>query len=213
MKIITIDECHSTQDELKNQISTKFEPMVVITKNQTKGKGQRERSWHHFENSLAMSFSFKPSQIPTMTPLKLGVLLCEYFEKKDIDLKLKWPNDLIIDDKKCGGILCEYINEEIVLVGLGLNLFETEKKKFEYPHGFLDISINAKELMIFLYEDHLNKDFTSEFMKRCVHQNKEVEVDGKKGIFKGIGAHGEALIQHDLSEPVKKYYSARLRYL
>ncbi len=207
MKIISLDVCHSTQEELKNQVSDSFNKIIIHTKNQTNGIGQRGRSWFHFEGSLALSLTFRPCNSPTLTPLKIGILLCKYFD--DLDLKLKWPNDLILNGKKVGGIICEYINNDLVLVGIGINIFETESKEFEFPHGFINRDIEIRALVDFLYSTEV-KNIQSDFMKVCDHLNKDVFLDSDLVRFEGIGNDGEALVK--IGESEKKYYSARLRY-
>jgi len=215
MKVIDLDTCHCTQDELKNQIGQKFEEILISTKKQTQGRGQRGRSWFQFDDSLAISFTLKPCKEVTLTPIKIGVLVSEYISKLGKKTTLKWPNDIFYEGKKCGGILCEYISPELVIVGLGLNLFQSSFQKFDTPHSFLNVNIDKSDL----YKQILDSKISSEvirkkFVEKCDHLGKEVMIDADssftKGLFMGIGDSGEALI--GTSEGVKKFYSARLRY-
>ncbi len=215
MKVIDLQTCHCTQDELKNQIGEKYEQFLITTKKQTKGRGQRGKSWFQFDDSIAMSFSLKPCEEVTLTPLKVGVLVSEFLSKHGRKTTLKWPNDIFFEGKKCGGIICEYVSEDLVIVGLGLNLYQSCFQKFENPHSFLNVSVVAKDI----YEYILDSKMTSEsirqnFLDLCDHLGKEVIIDAdsnfNKGLFMGIGDQGEALI--GTSEGVKKFYSATLRY-
>lgn len=215
MKVIDLDTCHCTQDELKNQIGNQYQELLVTTKKQTKGKGQRGRSWFQFDGSLAMSFILKPCKEITLTPIKVGVLVANFLSMKNKKTTLKWPNDIFYEGKKCGGIICEYISNEIVIVGLGLNLFQSSFQKFDNPHSFLNENIDAQELYQYILSSNFDsKMIREQFIDLCDHLGKEVIIDAdsnfNKGLFIGIGGDGEALV--GTSEGVKKFYSASLRY-
>ncbi len=214
MKVVGLETCHCTQDELKNQIGETFEELLVTTKKQTKGRGQRGKSWFQFDDSLAISFTLKPCDEVTLTPIKVGVLVAQYLAHKNKKITLKWPNDIFYEGRKCGGIICEYISKEIVIVGLGVNLYQSSFQKFDTPHSFLNEVIDARELYQFILNSNIKSEVIRDnFIDLCNHLGKEVIIDAnsnfEKGLFIGIGDHGEALI--GTSAGVKKFYSASLR--
>lgn len=190
------------------------EKVLISTSNQQKGVGRQGKSWTHFENSLAFSLSFKPHLKASVTPLEVGALLVKYLKSIGHNLYLKWPNDLINSKKqKCGGILCTFINSNLVLVGIGLNW-----GKADYvPQNDSDILPGAIEfnsklsreeqqtiphnIASFLYANRLSSEEVSNTWRQfCCHYEKKVSLlDGTQtvsGIFKGIGPGGEALIAH-----------------
>lgn len=110
---------------------------VVYTDYQSKGKGQRGNSWESEEGeniliSIILDTKFvEPTDfydLTIITSLAIHDLLSDYLKK---DIKIKWPNDLIYESKKIGGILIEtYIRQNIIewcILGVGLNI---NQKKF-----------------------------------------------------------------------------------
>lgn len=224
MQFIELDECHSTQEYLKNQLSegSLKAPVLVSAKKQTKGKGRRGNPWFQFENSLAFSFTCKPFDPLTISPLAIGVEVCEIFKSLGFDLKLKWPNDILdIEGNKVGGILCEVFDEKIILVGVGINLFSQQGSSFDYPHSFV-----LKEKKIFDKENFFeelsekikknNFDYLEKWNSYCFHLNKEVIIKDDKettnGFFVGLGENGEALIE-SVSKGVQRVFTGSLRLL
>ncbi len=211
MKHIFLDRCESTQSSFKEywaQHSGHTSQLLVSTQEQTGGIGRRGNSWFSNSHSLSMSFSFKSQSILSLTPLHIAVALCEFFHLKNIPLKLKWPNDILDHNgNKLGGILCQVIDQETVLVGVGLNLYldEQDKQAMEnipYEVGHLNLkNIDKKVLAEDLYKSLLGQnDFQFEnWNKFCHHIDKVVTiVDGEQkveGIFVGIDKDGAALVK------------------
>jgi BirA family biotin operon repressor/biotin-[acetyl-CoA-carboxylase] ligase len=130
------------------------EGFVVVADEQTAGRGRLDRAWQSPPRAgIAVSFLLRPgrsvtardwSPVPVsrygVLPLLAGVALVEAVRRLgDVDAVLKWPNDLIIDGRKCAGILAEIVcggdaasarsgDSPAVVVGIGLNvtLRETE---------------------------------------------------------------------------------------
>jgi BirA family biotin operon repressor/biotin-[acetyl-CoA-carboxylase] ligase len=205
MKHEHFQEIDSTQDYLLSRKTT--EDYLVSCDKQTKGKGRHGRSWQHQEGSLALSFTLKSNPIITLTALEMAVLVNQYFQNK---LLLKWPNDLMeprLD--KCGGILID-IKDDMMIVGIGLNLLPNEDFGSVYPE---EREIDPKELSLKIYHHITNhrlsaKDVISEWEKYCCHLNEEVEIDNQEGNFKGIGSNGEALIE--IQGQTKSFYTGSL---
>lgn len=223
----------STQIYLKDnleQLLSNDPDLLVSCSEQTTGIGRKGNSWHTFPNSLAMSFTIKPNFTPTLTPIEIGLIVVSFFEKKfHKKLTLKWPNDILTDDgKKCGGIICQYIDSSTVIAGLGINL-----GKFDLPadHNFRHGlgSVDPKlELQAFdqetiskeIYQEILNNRLAPEILRKkfnehCYHIDKDVFVfeDGQDhiGVFKGIGENGEALIE--INSKLQKFLSSSLTIL
>ena len=208
----------STQIYLKDNlglIKQKEINILISCSEQTGGIGRRGNSWDTFPNSLALSFTLKPNEVTSLTPIEIGLISIVFFKKKfNKELFLKWPNDILtVDGKKCGGIICQYIDHSTVIVGLGLNLGKFEaplKNNFRYGIGSIDESLELKsfdqeKISNELYLEFLNERISESniikksFNKNCAHLNKEVFIfeDGKDhiGIFRGIGDKGEALVE------------------
>lgn len=138
MKVIKLDAIDSTNDFLKRLLLAQSVEnyIVVIAKNQTKGKGQMGSTWDsEADKNLIMSMLVKDflKDINHIFDLSIIISLSiiDSLELLEIPkLSIKWPNDIMSDTKKIGGILIENSiksNGSISsVVGLGLNVNQTD---------------------------------------------------------------------------------------
>ncbi len=126
-KIQYIETIESTNQYAWNLITKNIKnATIVITKNQTNGKGQRENKWFSSPNkSLTFSIIMKVNKkYDELLSLKTGISVIDGIKKNtSIDCHLKWPNDIMINEKKLGGILIEKKKDNIV-IGIGINVNE-----------------------------------------------------------------------------------------
>ncbi|HZV53837.1 MAG TPA: biotin--[acetyl-CoA-carboxylase] ligase [Rhodocyclaceae bacterium] len=98
---------------------------VIATEHQTAGRGRMGREWHaDAASSLTFSLLWRlPSGAsPSGLSLAVGVAVAEALQTLGIDkVALKWPNDILLDGRKLGGILIELASTAAV-IGIGLNL-------------------------------------------------------------------------------------------
>jgi len=209
MRTIHLREVESTQSYLKQNYHNLQEEILVSTSHQTGGHGRRGTTWKHLDQALAFSFTLKPNEKLTLTPLEVGCLLSKFFSPY---LSLKWPNDLINDRKeKVGGIICQLVGD-IIVVGVGINLYVDPSIEFDFPYpvGGLfkdkpDLENNfhstlALELYRHILKNRLSPQQTKEnFIKYCSHLNQQVKItDHTKefsGYFLGISPLGEAILE------------------
>jgi len=139
-QIISLPSCHSTND-LMAQMSAKkqlYEGAIIITKHQTKGKGQRGSQWSSPEGkNLTFSVYLKPYFLKPPQQFELNrmtsLALLDVVKSLSADFKVyvKWPNDLIVNKKKVAGILIENsINQNGIsesIIGIGFNVNQTEE--------------------------------------------------------------------------------------
>ena len=201
-----LQECKSTQEEVIKQIAASSnEQILVSTENQLAGQGQRGNKWKFYPGSLAFSFTMRPSPVIQLTPIEVGILFCSYVSD---NVQLKWPNDFMINGKKCGGILCQLIHG-LVVVGMGINISQRElanEPDFKFRPGSLAWSAHdlQKKWPLHFYQ-FIQKNRPSidvildQFKKYCDHIDRPVSVAGRnmRGIFKGLGKNGEALITNE----------------
>jgi BirA family biotin operon repressor/biotin-[acetyl-CoA-carboxylase] ligase len=127
-----LDETDSTNDEAARQLAAgRAAPFAILARRQTRGRGRLGRVWHSEANgNLYASFAFRPRLPPgrmqTFT-LWMGANLCELIANfTQLSPGLKWPNDILFDGRKAGGILTEarVDADEIrdLVFGLGLNV-------------------------------------------------------------------------------------------
>lgn len=101
-----------------------FAPAIVLTGNQTTGRGRGSNTWFSAAGSLTVTFAlhsdvYEPWQLPLITGLAVRAACTEAAGKEGI--KLKWPNDLLIDGRKLAGLLCQRV-DKADLVGIGVNI-------------------------------------------------------------------------------------------
>ena len=106
---------------------------IVITENQLKGRGQKTKTWGMVPGkslvfSLILTKNY-PIDHSGLICLSVSLALIESLNKRGLDAQLKWPNDLLIDGKKIGGILCETKIEKNdiknMVIGVGVNVNES----------------------------------------------------------------------------------------
>lgn len=128
MKILRFDQIDSTNTYLKNNYQKLENLTVAVASHQTNGKGRLGRKWEDDSSSLLFSIllkdNFKDKNVSLLS-LMSGECLFETLKKYDINGLIKWPNDVIIQNKKCAGILLESVvsNQiDALVIGIGINV-------------------------------------------------------------------------------------------
>ncbi|WP_413380563.1 biotin--[acetyl-CoA-carboxylase] ligase [Alkalihalobacillus sp. 1P02AB] len=126
------DAVPTTQKEAMKYIQNgATEGELVVTSNQTNGKGRLGRVWNFAEQkAIAMSLILKPNispmKVPQLTLLTAVAVVRALRKKTNLDISIKWPNDLLINGKKMVGILTEMQAEpdvvHSVVIGIGMNV-------------------------------------------------------------------------------------------
>ncbi len=127
--------------------------VLVVTDQQTAGRGQRQNSW--FADSCSLTFSLvtelpkHQSRFDPLISLSVAVWICQVLEaaveaegQTSRRIQIKWPNDILIDGKKAGGILIESLvgETEKQVIGIGLNINQAEFD-FDASSAVLPISM------------------------------------------------------------------------
>ena len=119
-KLYRFEEIGSTNEYAKSIALNADNGTVVFADTQTQGKGRFGKSWYSPPGGLYISVILKPSN-PGLIPVMGGVSLCETLSRYDIIPGIKWPNDIMLNNKKIAGMLTENVDGTVVL-GIGLNL-------------------------------------------------------------------------------------------
>ena len=193
---------------------------LVFTDKQTDGKGRRDNKWVSTpEKSLTFSFILHSElelEKMGLLPLLTGISIVKGITAATaIQTGLKWPNDIMLNEKKMGGILIESKQTGHglgVVVGVGLNINENAQ---DIPPTLRN---NAISLAMFSRQTHSREQILSAILNEfetlynnqmdsiiplwtdhCIHQNREVSFHSEKGkqqgIFQGISSLGHAEIQ------------------
>ena len=133
MKYHHFETLDSTNDHLlKMAEGGAREWTVVVADRQTSGRGRRTRDWWSPEGNLHMSILLRPEVSPHQLlrlPVIASLAFLSAMGESGTSLKIKWPNDILLDGRKMAGILAESRSEgENVLwavVGFGVNMVRT----------------------------------------------------------------------------------------
>lgn len=208
------DELTSTQD-LAHEMAGAGAPAgsVVVAKLQTAGRGRSGNSWQSITGNLLCSIILRPDiepmqagQYSFMSAIALNRALAEILSE-DHTVKNKWPNDLLVDDKKIAGILLEAViedgNLDALIIGLGLNIVAAPDDRSSV-HGAgaweetSDTMLNAflanLAEVIAEYESEGFAGLRDEWLSEAAGLHKAIRVRLPKaqfeGVFEGLEADG-----------------------
>jgi BirA family biotin operon repressor/biotin-[acetyl-CoA-carboxylase] ligase len=197
---------------------------VIIAKRQSAGRGRLSRSWVDLgEGNLFMTIVLKPSETfneiyPNLTQY-LSVVLSKILEDYGVKPQIKWPNDVLINDKKIAGILAETVisNGKLkgIALGIGVNLNAKQNDIDNIPDKIataLNIELN-KSIDINDFSDKIIDEFfknydkflengfiliKDEYLKRNCFLGKELSVKTfdktESGFAKSITDMGELVL-------------------
>jgi BirA family biotin operon repressor/biotin-[acetyl-CoA-carboxylase] ligase len=129
-RLIRLVRVPSTMDALHELAQAGAPPgTAVIAEEQTAGRGSRGRAWSSPRGGLWVSVLARPASAGLeLVSLRSGLAVVDALDRFGVggELRLKWPNDLMLGDRKAGGILCEARWQGTalawVVIGLGLNV-------------------------------------------------------------------------------------------
>lgn len=231
MNIIQLEEVSSTNLYAKENLDSFEDKTVIIAISQTSGRGRFDRKWVDLgEGNLFMTIVLKPSnsfeEVYANLTQYLSVVLTKILEEYGLSPKIKWPNDVLVNDAKISGILCETVmqgsNFKGLVLGIGVNLnadkgdLKQIKEKvatalnIELEREYVDKNLFTEKLLNEFfknYEEFLKQGFLmikKEYIERCSFLGKEISVkvfnDKKSGIAKTINDNGELVIEKNNDE-------------
>lgn len=213
---------HSTNTYLREQGADLPNGTAVVAGHQYAGRGRQGKSWQSSENALALSVLLKgvPPHLMQMLPILFGLgarralsLLCGE------EVLLKWPNDLLLGEKKIAGLLCEGAGsgeEALAVCGIGVNLLQDaaffEEAGLPYatsvylgsgaritPAQAGGAILTAFEAVLREFEEEGFSSLHEEYAACCANLGREVRVltpQGEQtGLACGIGPDGCLLVK------------------
>ena len=236
--IIILDEIDSTNNEAQRILDNNNNfPLWIIANEQTSGRGRKNRYWvsqkGNFMGTFILEHEIEKQYIPHLsfvTSLALKKTI-DGFSSGMTDIFLKWPNDIIINDSKCAGILIESLrsntDKEYLAIGIGVNLIKfplnssfkasSLKKEFNIDvdrNEFLNkLNINLLE-NIKRWENGKNFSQILEDWKKFAYKiNENISMllpTGKKldGIFSDLNDQGGLILCHNGEKSV--FYAAEI---
>lgn len=194
--IIHFDTIDSTNDYAKKIANEEEEGTVVISEEQTKGKGRIGRTWDSKKSEgIWMSIILKPNIIPYKAPfltLIAGASIIKSLNNLGINASIKWPNDIIINNKKICGILTELSSEieriNHIVLGIGINVktmefsqeicnIATSLYKEGYNVSRVDLVQSILEEFEELYLEYINNNDKEKTLDICRKYSAIIDKD------------------------------------
>jgi BirA family transcriptional regulator, biotin operon repressor / biotin---[acetyl-CoA-carboxylase] ligase len=211
---------------------------MAVSEMQTRGRGRLDRSWESPSGvGLWFSILLRPNIRPEdchLVNLLGAVSLADYLERyisniigKELNIGLKWPNDLFSNGRKLSGILLQSnISSErtnLLVLGIGLNVNQT---KLDFPHAIREKAIslrmltnrewNREELLAgfleYYYENYYRylpkkrEEIIELYMKKLLYVDQKISInlsgETVTGVIRGLTAQGYLIIQNGGGERI-----------
>lgn len=225
--IIHFNTIDSTNDYAKKIANGEKDGAIVISEEQTKGKGRLGRNWDSKANEgIWMSIILKPNMIPYKAPfitLIAGASIVRVLNNLNVKATIKWPNDIILNNKKICGILTELSSEieriNYIVLGIGINVKTMEFSQeicniatSLYKEGYIisrvDLVRNILEEFEKLYDDYIENDSKVNTLNICREYSaiigKEIYIingeDKEMVTCLDINSNGNLLIKNSKDE-------------
>ena len=231
MNIIQLEEVNSTNLYAKENLASLEDRTVIIANSQTCGRGRFDRKWIDLgDGNLFMTIVLKPSdkfeEVYSNLTQYLSIVLVRVLEEYGLSPKIKWPNDVMVNNGKISGILSETVmhgsNFKGLVLGIGVNLnadkgdLKQIKERvatalnIELEREYVDKKLFTEKLLNEFfknYEEFLKQGFSmikKEYIERCNILGKEISVqvfnDKKSGFAKSINDNGELVLEKNNKE-------------
>ena len=220
------EEIDSTNSALFREAKELPHGTVMLAEGQTAGIGRRGRTWHSpkGENlyfSVLLKPDFAPDKAPMLTLLMALAVARAIAKVTGGDAKIKWPNDIVLQNKKVCGILTQMqVAKDIdaqVVIGVGINVNQQVFDEDALPYASsiqkeLQKSCDRKQLLETLllefetlyerFADFQHLGFVkAEYEKFLINREKSVRVLDPKGEYEavalGINELGELMVQKE----------------
>ena len=140
---IELETIDSTNNYIREHLDELENYSLVFAHHQTKGKGRITRSWYDDRNSLTASILIKnvKGDVRNLS-LIASYAIFTALKEMDLNVLIKWPNDIYLDDKKLCGILIETIISDKVdaIIGFGINT-----NTLSFPESIIATSIKLEK--------------------------------------------------------------------
>ena len=215
----------STNQYLLDRIGELSSGDACVAEYQQAGRGRRGRKWFSpFGSNLYLSMYWKLDQGPAAAmglSLVIGIVMAEVLQRLGAeDVRVKWPNDLYLKDRKLAGILVELTGKTgdaaQLVIGAGINLRMREPEADTISQGWINlqeagVNIDRNELTAMLLKElraallHFEKEGLAPFISRWRGLDNFLDRPVKlligdqeiHGIERGIDQQGALLLEQD----------------
>jgi len=222
--VIHLETVDSTNNYAANLLKTSkvANGTIIVTKRQTAGKGQRGNLWEtEDEKNIILSIILFPGIQPkdafhltTAASLAVHKTITPYLN----NVKIKWPNDILVGQKKIAGILIEnQVKSGLIassIIGIGINInqenfnssiqatsFKTElNQDFNHENLLSELCVNLDFYVNLLMENNLKillSRYYENLYKYKVAAQFEIDSDQFSGIIQGVDESGKLIVSRD----------------
>ncbi len=213
-----LEETGSTNDDARARAQAgAVDGHLIVAERQSAGRGSHGRTWSSPRGGVYFSLVLRPSlpprALPTLT-LAAGLAVAEAVEAAAPDAGealIKWPNDVLLESKKCAGILVESATTagslDHAIVGIGINvgsrafdgaLSEIATSLPEIPREALLVDVLARlEGRVAVLENAGPHALVPDLEARLAHRGRRVRVGEVVGRIEGLGASGALRLATD----------------
>lgn len=223
-KLGTVD---STNNWIRKNIDNLSGYDAVLARKQTAGKGRGDKKWFSPEGGLWLSILIDENDMNKgILSIICSVAIVNTLLDFNIEPSIKWPNDILINSRKIGGILIEKVNKKFI-TGIGLNLNIPHSK---FPHNLQKRVSSLKEII----NDRISikktaRNIIKQIKKGAEEQEKfyatyllfnqdlgknvEIIINDRKIKGRVAGINNDGSIKIATSGKIKTYYSGSIKYI
>ena len=195
----------STNDDIREIAQKGITTGLVCSAQQTQGRGQHQRQWISPEGNIYLS-----TLVQTRTPLdgrlalEVAINILQIPQLQALSLQVKWPNDILFDERKLGGILVEIANHKNgmlnLVIGIGINVSLSKQTEISQPYAEvceIDPDVERQTLLpkliqhlytrLNIFEQNgIDEEFEQAWQSYNAFSNSEVNVLTEQGVISGI---------------------------
>ncbi|SMG41265.1 biotin--[acetyl-CoA-carboxylase] ligase [Sphingobacterium psychroaquaticum] len=229
--LIVLDQVTSTNDYLKqllSNITPSPQGTAIMAIHQTQGKGQRGSQWiTQAGKNLTFSFALFPQNLPATAAFNINMMVSlaihKYLHKSVEQVKVKWPNDIYINNKKVGGVLIENQlsgrNIKSSVIGIGINVNQANfsedinhkatslARETGLPRELQDTCLDILETFFDIYAsvnvadtDLLLQQYNELLYQKDMEAQYEIQGQRKTGTIRRVTDNGLLLLEMDGEE-------------
>jgi BirA family biotin operon repressor/biotin-[acetyl-CoA-carboxylase] ligase len=212
-QILEFDQLDSTSTYLKKHANQSAEGTVVCAKMQTGGRGRLGKAFLSPPGTgLYFSVLLRPKSMEEalLYPFAAGIAVADAIrEVSSAEAGLKWPNDVLVHGRKVTGILAEMVEQNAVIIGIGINL--TTPYEYFKQNGLAHVTSILSETGVEVSTEHMRHhllarlsnilkwekaELLTHYRSQCVTIGRQIHTSsGIDGICTGVSDKGELIIK------------------
>lgn len=226
----------STNDDVREVALKGINSVLICSRKQTKGRGQKQKTWVSPEGNIYLSTLLNlQTPIDGRLALEIALNIIQMPSFNTLGFKVKWPNDIYFNQQKLGGILVEPISSHQTVVGVGINLSPIIDEQINQQVTSLEEiglkSIDRLNLIAELYLaiqlagqwfNHSSYNLAARFNHHAAFINQAIEFEhhsiefqhqSKKSYGKFLGIQNDGAIILESKNKTSMFYQGSLRLL